>query len=164
MKELTCEQVKQVIRYEHETGRFFWLGRTGGTAVADREAKGTIGVRGYTSIGILGGIYRAHRLAFLCVTGEWPSGEVDHINGKKSDNRFANLRISDRTLNQQNKRTANRNNETGMLGVCMHKPGVWRARIWVNGKNKSLGLFESPELAHAAYVAAKREDHQGCTI
>lgn len=164
MKELTCEQVKQVIRYEHETGRFFWLSRTGGTAIEGREAKGTVGVRGYTHIGILGGIYKAHRLAFLFVTGEWPSGEVDHINGNKSDNRFSNLRISDRTTNQQNKRTANRNNKTGMLGVGAHKTGAWQARIWVNGKNKSLGLFKSPELAHAAYVEAKRKEHQGCTI
>ena len=90
--------------------------------------------------------------------------EIDHINGNKADNRISNLREASRVKNQQNQISAYKSNSTGLLGVSQHKPGVWRARLCVSGKNKSLGLFSSPELAHEAYKEAKRVFHEGCTI
>ena len=38
-----------------------------------------------------GELYRAERVAWLLQTGEWPEGEIEHINGDHGDNRWANL-------------------------------------------------------------------------
>lgn len=97
------------------------------------------------------------------MTGGWPTNEIDHKNGVKDDNRFGNLRQATHLLNQQNQRKAQRKNKAGLLGVCAKRNG-FMASIKVNGKNKWLGSFSTPELAHAAYVAAKRKFHEGCTI
>jgi hypothetical protein len=106
--------------------------------------------------------YPAHRLAWLYMTGEWP-GEVDHINGKKDDNRWANLRDISHAANSQNVRVAQVNNRCGVLGV---KPlrDKFQARICVARKTIHLGTFLTTSEAHAAYVAAKRELHEGCTL
>lgn len=164
MKDDQSDLIKSVIRYEPSTGKFFWLKRTGGASKAGIEAFGTNDGRGYVRIGIFGHIYKAHRLAMFLSYGKFPDMEIDHINGNKSDNRLINLREVCRETNQQNCIYAYKNNSTGLLGVSQHKPGVWRARLCVEGKNKSLGLFSSPELAHEAYKTAKRSLHKGCTI
>lgn len=164
MKNERFELIKSVIRYEADSGKFFWIKRTGGTSFEGSEATGTNDCRGYVRIGVLGRIYKAHRLAMFLTYGKFPGMEIDHINGNKSDNRLCNLREVSRTTNQQNCISAYKSNSTGFLGVSQHKPGIWRARIWVEGKNKSLGLFSSPELAHQAYKTAKRSFHKGCTI
>lgn len=164
MCELTAERLRQVLAYDKDTGAFTWLSRTGGTS-KEGIAAGTFDERGYLRIGLDGRVYRAHRLAWMYVFGTWPSGEIDHIDGDKSNNRFTNLRDVSRQVNQQNQRRAHKRSGSGTLGVSMHaSTGKWRARIWVNGKNKSLGLFESKDLASAAYAIAKREHHEGSML
>jgi hypothetical protein len=54
-------------------------------------------------------------------------------------------------------------NKVGLLGVSA-AGNRWRATIVVNGKQKHLGCFATPEEAHTAYLAAKREWHRGCTV
>jgi hypothetical protein len=97
--------------------------------------------------------------------GAWPSGDIDHINGQKTDNRIENLRDVTRTINSENRRGSNTNTATGYLGVSVHaRSGKYRARIRAKGRLISLGLFLLPEEAHAAYISAKRDLHFGCTI
>jgi len=103
-------------------------------------------------------------MAWLYMTGSWPAAEIDHRNGNKSDNRWENLRDVQPVVNQQNKRRAQSNSKTGFLGVMVSGDGRFCARIRVNGRNKHLGSFRSPELAHAAYLMAKRELHEGGTL
>ncbi len=117
-------------------------------------------------IGIDYKIYRAHRLAWLYVHGEMPSGKIDHKNGNPLDNRIENLRIASARMNAQNQRRAQPYNSTGVLGVGVDKArGCFKSEIRLpSGKRKFLGRFPSVELAHQAYIAAKRIYHEGCTI
>jgi hypothetical protein len=93
----------------------------------------------------------------------WPSGEIDHKNGVRNDDRFNNLRDVARSGNTQNQRHAHKNNKLGLLGVTRHGK-KFSANIQVNGKPRYLGLFSTPEEAYAVYVIEKRKLHPFCTI
>lgn len=95
--------------------------------------------------------------------GHWPTYQIDHINGDRSDNRLANLRDVSATVNAQNQRKAYANNRAGLLGA--HRAGKrYVARIRMPQARIFLGGFASAEEAHAAYVAAKRLLHEGNTL
>lgn len=144
---LTQERLKEVLRYNRRTGLFHWR--------ATGKRAGTIVNNGYVRIGIDGGQYAAHRLAFLYVTGEWPKGEVDHRYGIKTDNRWKELRDTTTSKNQHNRRLPNAGH-TLPLGVTAHRCGKFQAYIQVNKKARYLGLHATPQLAEAAYLKAKR--------
>jgi hypothetical protein len=112
---------------------------------------------------VAGRFYYAHRLAFLYMTGEWPPNEVDHLNGIRDDNRWANLRLATVSLNRQNQRRPRRDNTTGYLGVMVNGAG-FAARIMVDGKKFNLGTFKTPQEAHEVYLTAKRRLHKGGTL
>lgn len=163
-KDLTVERLKELLHYEPETGVFTWRVKTNKSRNWVGKRAGCANVStGYVMIGIDGHDIRAHRLAWFYMTGEWPANEVDHRNTDKGDNRWDNLRQATTRLNGENKRRANRNSKTGFLGVSPHR-NRFMARIKVNGKHKCLGTFDTPEQAHAAYVATKRQLHEGCTL
>nr|WP_274383193.1 HNH endonuclease [Cupriavidus gilardii] len=120
---------------------------------------------GYLQIFFAGKNHKAHRLAWLYMTGSWPSSNIDHINGVPWDNRWANLRDTPQSVNAQNLRRPRRDNKTGFLGVSPdRRRGGFIAQISANGRCRYLGRFPTPELAHQAYVQAKRQLHAGCTI
>jgi hypothetical protein len=98
------------------------------------------------------------------VTGQWPAGYIDHINGNRADNRFANLRDVLPTANTHNQRKAQRSNQsTGVLGTFKNGSG-FAARIAHNNTKIYLGTFRTLGEASAAYVAAKRLLHSTCSI
>jgi hypothetical protein len=118
---------------------------------------GGIDGKGYWRLGVDYVRHSAHRLAWLYVYGEWPEGEVDHINLIRTDNRIANLRLATTALNKRNTRVR-KNNLVGFKGVSWHACSRrWRSRIYLNGKEVNLGLYDTPEEANAAYLAAARE-------
>ena len=92
-----------------------------------------------------------------------PHEHVHHRNGVRDDNRWCNLRDVSRTVNGNNRREPGTHNTSGFLGVTKHR-NRWRAQIKANGRNNVLGVFDTPEEAHEAYVQAKRRLHEGCTI
>jgi hypothetical protein len=100
---------------------------------------------------------KAARLAWLVTTGEWPKGEVDHINGDPSDNRRENLRICTHAENMMN-RKMHKSNAIGIKGVYQNR-NKFRAQIRVNGKVYRLGSFCTPQDAGAAYLAAASKLH-----
>jgi hypothetical protein len=162
---VTAEWVRSILSYDPETGALRW--RTDGWGerphkVGQRAERK--GAHGYLRIGVLGHQLSAHRMAWLYVYGELPSGQIDHINGDKTDNRIANLRDATPRVNSENKRSAYRNNRAGLLGVTLDPGGRYMARIFVGGERRFLGMHDTPEMAHAAYIKAKRELHQGCTV
>lgn len=80
---------------------------------------------------------------------------VDHVNGNPLDNRRCNLRFASPGQNAMNCRSK----RNGLKGVHLHRNGQWRAQIWANGSRYSLGLHDTEEEAHAAYVDAARQLH-----
>lgn len=158
---LTAECLRERLHYNPDTGIFTWIVRPA-QCVHIGDVAGCL-YDGYRNILIFNQKYKAHRLAWLYMTGEWPAEETDHKNGVRSDNRWCNLRLADKQLNMQNKRTAQKNNLLGFLGVSKHKK-KFQASISFNGAKVYLGVYETPELAHAAYLEAKRQHHPGCTI
>lgn len=145
----------EIIKYEPENGTFERLKRTSSNA-----AIGGINKHGYRVISVCGKPFYAHRLAWLYMTGDWPKGQIDHINGNRSDNRWCNLRDVSLQKNQQNLNSPQKNNTTGLLGVCYmgenRRGKKYAASIYRNGVKHNLGYFETPEEAHVAYMNAKR--------
>jgi hypothetical protein len=90
-----------------------------------------------------------HRLVWLMVHGEWPDGEVDHINGDKEDNRINNLRLVDRKTNALN-RGASKKSTTGIAGIYPDKNnGNYVVRLRHNGKTAYFGGFKTIREAYA---------------
>lgn len=159
----------EVLRYEPDTGHVFWRTdiRAGKNnwllkARADERA-GFASSFGYVALSIGGKRTSVHRFAWLQMTGAWPEHDIDHINGDRADNRWGNLRAATRAQNMQNLKGPHKDSATGFLGV-ERKRERFAARICIEGKKHSLGVFDTAELAHAAYIKAKREIHERNTL
>ena len=161
-KSLTAERLRGIMDYDPEIGVFTRKVRTA-NCVRVGDVAGSFTSKGYIRIKIDGRLYFAHRLAWLYVHGEWPVDQVDHINGIKNDNRIVNLREGNNAENQHNQRKPQANNKTGLLGVAPSY-GKFVAQITVDRKYRHLGTFPTPEEAHAAYLAAKRQLHSHNTL
>lgn len=164
MEKLTDKRLRELLNYEPETGLFIWK--------VDRPPRAKAGSRptsptksGYLRASIDGKTYYQHRLAWLYTHGDWPKGVIDHINGDVSDNRINNLRDVNHSTNLQNLRRARSDSQVGLIGVHRRNDtGRYTARIQINGRNATIGCFDSPEAAHEAYLSAKRAFHEGCTL
>lgn len=163
--DLTQAELKAMLYYNPETGMFLWRNQRR-PSIKPWDVAGAPMQKGYVQIMINQCNYLAHRLAWLYMTGYWPEDQIDHRDGVKDNNAWANLRSATGSENQQNQvRAPASNKSSGLLGVTWSKPaGKWAAQIKLRGKHVHLGLFEDKHLAHAAYVAAKRELHPFGTI
>lgn len=160
---LTAARLREVLAYDALTGIFTWRYRKG--YVPAGSDAGTRKETGYIDISIDRRLYKAHRLAWMYVYGQWPTQMIDHINGVRDDNRIANLRDVTCSVNCQNRRSPRRNSKSPYLGITWEKAkSKWAAQIRSEGKVILLGYFDDPAVAHTAYVAAKRQLHAGCTI
>ncbi len=164
-KMLTAERLRQLLSYDAETGLFRWRTRRSRLAVAGSVA-GTIHKNGdyrCIQIKIDGRHYKAHRLAWLYVTGEWPIVDVDHRDGSPLNNRLRNLRVATKSHNQQNRARSQRNSKTGVKGVSPvnsaagYARPMYAAHIQVSGKRMFLGAYPTVEEAAAAYQSAESE-------
>lgn len=166
MTELTAERLRALFHYDADTGVFTRRVARGGCKSGVNA--GYTGSDGYQHLQIDGRKYKTHRLAWLYVYGEWPNGQVDHINGVRIDNWIANLRDVSGSVNQQNQKRATKCSKTGLIGAHRASDAPrskqFMARIRVNGKSKYLGMFPTAEEAHEAYLAAKRQFHEGNTL
>lgn len=151
---MTAAAVRQEFIYDPETGVFVWREAHGlfGQYCAGQRI-GYVGPTGYVMISItrnrIRKRYRAHQLAWLYMTGEWPSQIIDHINGDKTDNRFANLRLANKAQNAMNMR------KVGKRGVYQISNGRWRAVL----AKRHIGYFDTLAEAQAAFDAAAKRVH-----
>jgi len=152
---IDVQEYHRLFRYDHVTGKLFNRIARASRSPAGREA-GSPTPDGYRTVMAMGARALTHRIVWEMFRGAVRDRlEIDHINGDKSDNRLANLRVVDRRENSRNK-SINKNNTSGALGVSWHSQNQkWRAYIMVDFKQVSLGLFT--ELS-AAVKARKRAE------
>lgn len=157
---LTQEYLKSILRYEPETGKWFW--RISKGSVTAGLLAGSIQGKGdyrYINIMINGKSYLAHRLAHLYINSEWPENHIDHEDLDGLNNKWKNIRKATRSQNLGNQKT-HTNNTSGFKGVSWDKKAnKWSARIQVNGKSKFLGYFAKEDIDKAsnAYEKAAEE-------
>jgi hypothetical protein len=166
MSTITQKKLREIINYDPKTGIFIWIKRPHNASFNSRRGgtrAGCINTIGYSVIRVFDKLHHAHRLAWLYMTGTLPENNIDHINGVRSDNRFINLRDVDQCCNMQNIKKSRVDSATGVLGITPHGSG-FMARIRTQGKYLYLGTFKTPQLAHAAYLSAKRKVHAGNTL
>jgi HNH endonuclease len=124
---ITQDQLKQRLRYDPDTGVFTWLnGWRKGKPAGCKDAWGYLQIR--ISVKGIKKDYKAHRLVWLYLSGEWPPEEIDHINGDRSDNRLCNLRAATSSQNGMNSST--KLDALGFRGTYFDIKGKkWRAVI-----------------------------------
>lgn len=162
MKSLpTPEELRGMFRYEPESGLIYW--RSGFGGAYSGKVAGSVTTRGYINVNCCGLMLQAHRIVWAMCTGQWPKGEIDHVDHDKGNNRIENLRDVTRSVNHQNRIRARAGSKSGVLGVRLAK-GRYFSEIKVGDRYMYLGSFETVEAAHEAYVSAKRRLHEGCTL
>ncbi len=144
---ITQQRLKEVLNYDCETGIFIWLLNHGKRAYG-RKA-GTINTDGYHVIRVDGVQYMASNLAWLYMTGEWPTNQIDHSDLNGSNTKWNNLRLATQQQNNFNRGIA-KNNTSGFKGVNKVRNG-YTAVIQFNKKKIRLGLYKTAEEASAAY-------------
>lgn len=144
----TTAELKEIFSYNPETGELLQNGRVAGYITG----------YGYRLLSVKKVRIYAHRLIWCLMTGAWPEYEIDHVNQDKADNRWENLRPATRQENARNQGITARNT-SGFKGVSFHKrTQKWRADIFIDGRQKSLGSFDTPEAASNAYQEAAVEN------
>lgn len=153
---LTKEVLKSLLVYDKLTGIF--TRNYSNRRVKKGSVAGGIDLHGYINISVNKKLYKAHRLAWLYEFGMFPNGDIDHINGQRSDNRLENLRDVSRFVNLQNLRQAKSNSKTKLLGAFPAKIG-FQSSIKTNGVKVCLGTYTTAEEANRVYIKAKSELH-----
>lgn len=149
--DLSLEYVNSLFEIDEASGELFWRAGSGSGRPYGKQA-GTVR-NGYKTVIIDGKQYAVHRLVFLLVNSRWPSGDVDHKNGTRSDNGPGKIREATRAQNLQNSKLGSRN-KTGFKGVSLNANGD-KFCAWgrADGRTKYLGTFQSADDAARAYDA-----------
>lgn len=166
----TPEELRQLLRYEPETGKLYWKSRPAdmfretrhcnvwNARYANKEAF-TCESHGYRAGRIYDVMMKAHRVAWAIHVGAWPVDCIDHVNGDRSDNRIANLREATKAQNSMNQ-AGGRGGKSKLKGISWFSArNKWKAEIRYNGKRKFLGHFDCEKDAYAAYCKASSELH-----
>ena len=166
----TPDRLRQLLRYEPETGKLFWLPRpremfatqrscsTWNARFAGQEAFTAV-TNGYRVGNVEYKLCQAHRVIWAIVHGAWPGEDLDHINGERGDNRLTNLRPASRSENLCN-RGMSPLNTSGHKGVYFDEPSQkWRAHIKKDRKFRFLGSFDTVDGAIAARRSAEQQLH-----
>ena len=153
----TYSELNEYLEYNHETGVITWKKKPSNRVNVGAEAK-KLETNGYVRIGFRRVLYQAHRVAYLLYHGEWPEGDIDHINGNREDNRIANLRVVTTRENGWN-RVEHR--EDGLIPCVLfdkrRKVNPWRTQVHANGRHINVGQFPIKEEAIAARDRALAE-------
>ena len=145
--DLSIDVLREAFDYDPLGGHLIWRRKKRRGRIA-----GHLTSEGYIAVGLrCKGVHHqllAHRVIWAIITGKWPEAIVDHRNGVESDNRQDNLRAANYSESSHNTALS----EFAGTSAVGRK---WQARICLNRKYVYLGLFDSREQAHAAYLEAR---------
>jgi hypothetical protein len=146
-------QTRPLAHFKRERDQIAWNNHFAG------EIAGAV-TNGYRMINLKPFRLYEHHIIWALKHGVWPQHELDHINGDRADNRLENLREATRAQNAQNQPALAAHNTSGFAGASwIERLGKWRANIKIGGKQHHLGLFDTAEEAHQAYLEAKAKLH-----
>ena len=161
---LTPENLIKILRIDYNDYSLYWMDRddichAANSRLRHKKAFTSENKNGYRHGRINQRTYLAHRVIWAIHYGEWPNGEIDHINGCKTDNRIENLRIASPSENRCN-RGKQGNNTSGYKWVYFNKRlSHWYAEIRKDGKKVYLGSCKNPEDAHRLYTNSMEKYH-----
>lgn len=152
------QMLKSVLDYDPATGLFRWKTERSNAPQGNRigTVAGSPASNGYWRIWLFGEERAAHRLAWLWMTGEWPSSDIDHDNLNRADNKWENLRlatVSQNAANAPHKKTKGWPFVKGITFVEKQPKRPFKAAIEVGGKYQYLGSHPTLEEAIAAHTA-----------
>lgn len=156
---ISVEELFQFLAYDPLTGIVRWIidhnsramaGDEFGTAHAHRRTS-------YKQANLRRRCYQVHRVAWAMYHGDWPNGQIDHIDHDGLNNRIENLREVSNADNCRNRRRR-KDNRSGFTGVTFcGSTKKWKAEIRVDGKSQYLGVFNSVTEAGDARRLASTE-------
>lgn len=165
LNDLSAEQVRELFTYVPNEPFLRWRNPSGryGRIPAGSVAGGVNSIEGYRNVTIFGKNYRASRLIWVYMTGEWPPHQVDHKDLDTGNDRWENLRLASSSQNASNRRKKSKDTAScplkGVQAVQKRRSIRYRAIATKDGKREHLGYFDTPELAHAAYLKRVEELH-----
>lgn len=166
-RNIPIDELRQLLRYEPDTGNLIWLHRPREFFTVDKIFKcwnakypgtvaGCVDGKGYLKVALHNRGYRGHRVCWALHYGEWPSPEleIDHIDTDPLNNRIDNLRLVTRSQNECNKKKRG-NTKSQLKGVSWNsQKSKWMATIAIDGKVRSIGFFDNDADAHECYKEA----------
>lgn len=152
-KNLTQSRLHKLFNYNKASGVFTRRIKMRQYKIGSKA--GTVGTDGYIMIMVDGILYRAHRLAFLYVKGQFPSIDVDHKNKIRNDNSWDNLREATFSQNRFNALQRS-DNKSGYVGVSIFR-NKFQASIVLSGKRFYLGTFKTAVEAAKTYNEKAKE-------
>ena len=118
----------------------------------------SIPLPGYLRLMIDGTHQYVHRIVWMYAHGRLPRGDLDHIDGDKTNCAISNLRPASKAQNNSNRRVARKT--IGPRGYWLNpKAGMFQVNIGVGGRSVYLGAYRFPEAAEKAYREAAEELH-----
>ena len=134
-EQLTQELIGKALNYDPVTGYLIWKTNLYSKRVIPKKRAGSIVTStGYRSITLFGTKYPEHILIWFIHCGVWPSGQIDHINQQRDDNRILNLRDVTKSENARN-RSRNPHSKLGEHGIWFNsRTFKYVAEITLNGK------------------------------
>jgi hypothetical protein len=149
---LTIDRINQLVSIDFETGVLTWIDNYQRPDLIGKRA-GWLN-EGYWRVSIDGHSYYCCQIVWFVGHGIWPDKTLDHIDLDKANDALSNLRLATKGQNCLNSKLSSRNT-SGFRGVSFcNTTQRWRSSIRINGREKNLGRYDTPEEAHEAWKAA----------
>ena len=157
-EELTQDLIAKVLKYDALSGTLIWISNLHSKrAIPNSRAGSLVKSTGYRNISLFGRTYLEHQLIWFICNGVWPSGQIDHINQIRDDNRIVNLRDVSKADNARN-RSRNPNSKLGEHGIWFNqRTNKYVAEITLNGKKVYQKSFDDIDEAIEARKAKSLE-------
>ena len=144
--------VQEYLSYNPDTGILTWIKSPNPAAPLGSPA-GYLTQEGYLAFKLKHLHFFVHVVSWALHHKKWPTDTVDHDNGVRSDNKLKNLRAATGGQNVCNQKPRSK---SGYKGVYLNKDGTCRASIHIDGKNRNLGRYQTPEEANEVRIRAEK--------